>query len=258
MGEKEKRVPKLHEVLAVEGDLEGTFKAIVDETFVTFSKKPDHFKGHKKTLKMHEERRAHEEEGAGEVKEIVTTVGKKLDYAKESAVRYFDALLQKQATNQNAKADLIVDGEILAEGLPAQFLLDLENKMKLVRAYYQHIPTHDPSVNWVPDETMPKGVFKAESPVLSQKTEKSFKFKVLYEATDKHPAQIEKWNDNVVVGTFTTQKWSGMITPAKKSELLERIDKLIRAAKKARQRANREDVVKEKIGGKIFNYILKD
>ena len=43
---------KLHELLAVEGDLEGIFKSILDETKHTFSKKPGLFFGFNKKLEM--------------------------------------------------------------------------------------------------------------------------------------------------------------------------------------------------------------
>jgi hypothetical protein len=46
-----------------------------------------------------------------------------------------------------------------------------------------------------------------------------------------------------------------MITPARKSELLDRIDKLLRAVKKARQRANGTEVVKVNVGKSIMDFI---
>ena len=46
-----------------------------------------------------------------------------------------------------------------------------------------------------------------------------------------------------------------MISPAEKSALLGRIDKLIQATKKARQQANAAEVVNREIGRKIMDYI---
>jgi len=248
---------KLHELLAVEGDLEGTVEKVVHEAEITFTKKPDHFLGHTKTLKMVDDSRSHEEESAAEHKEIVTTVDKKLDYVLGHLVKYYDAVLQKEATNQVAKADLVVDGEVLAEGLPATFLLGLESKLKKLRATYELIPTLAPGVRWEVDPTGADGVFRIATPELRKKEEKTIAHKVLYEATEHHPAQIEKWTENRVVGTFYTERTSGMITTAKKSALLGNIDKLLRAVKKARQRANATEVANVKVAEKLFDFINK-
>jgi hypothetical protein len=81
------------------------------------------------------------------------------------------------------------------------------------------------------------------------------KHKVLYDATEEHPAQLETWSEDIPIGKFTETLWSGMLSPAEKSAKLGRIDKLLRAVKKARQRANAVDVVDVTIGKELFNYI---
>lgn len=248
---------KLHELLAVESDLKGEFDKINQEAAVTFGKKTDHFRGHIRVLEMRDDERKFEEAAAFERKDIATTVHKKLKYAAKPAVRYFDALLQKEATNQTANADLIVDGVTLGEGLPATFLLGLESRLKAVRAYYAEIPTHDPSTTWVPDSTQGAGIFRAEVEDVRDKAEKKTEYTTVAPATDHHAAQVAKEVNTVVVGKFTTKKWSGMISPAEKSDLLSRIDALLRAVKQARQRANQAEVVKKNIGTVLFKFILE-
>lgn len=137
----DKKTPKLHEVLAVEADLEGAAK-ILDEALVTFNKKVDHFSGHHKTLKMFDEARVTEEEGAEEHKEIVTTVDQKLAYLTKPIAKWWDALAQKERTNQEARADLVIDGEVLLEQVPATMLLGLESRLRMVRNVFDAIPTH--------------------------------------------------------------------------------------------------------------------
>jgi len=248
---------KLHELLAVESDLKGEFDKISTEATVTFAKKTDHFRGHVRTLEMRDEERQFEEAASFEKKDVATTVGKKLAYAAKPAARYFDALLQKEATNQTATADLTVDGVVLAEGLPATFLLALESRLKTVRVYYDAIPTHDPSTSWVADAGQGYGIFKAEVDDIRDKAEKKTEYITVAQATEQHAAQVAKEVNTLVVGKFTTKKWSGMISPAEKSELLNRVDLLIRATKKARQRANQAEVVKKNVGAKLFDFILK-
>jgi hypothetical protein len=80
--------------------------------------------------------------------------------------------------------------------------------------------------------------------------------KVLYEATDKHPAQIEKWEEQVAVGKYVTNVQCGMLSPADKSTLLGRCDRLIQAVKKARMKANMVDVVDQSIGKEIFSFVF--
>jgi hypothetical protein len=246
---------KLHELLAVEGDLEGAFKKILKESVVTFEKKGEHFIGMDKTLQMFDDARAHEEDAYREVKALVTTAQAKLDYTTDYGVRYLDAVLQKERTNQEAKADIEIDGTVIASDLPATFLLGLETRLKWVRELYEKVPTHTPGIEWIPDADMGAGVFRTKEPRHRHKTEKTMKHKVLYDATEEHPAQLETWSEDIPIGKFTETLWSGMLSPAEKSAKLGRIDKLLRAVKKARQRANAVDVVDVTIGKELFNYI---
>jgi hypothetical protein len=253
-----KKEPKLHEVLAVEADLEGAAKRVLEEAKVTFLKKVEHFMGHHKTLRMFSEARATEEEAAQEHKEPVTTVDAKLRYVHKPVIRWFDALAQKERTNQEARADLVVDGEVLAEDVPATLLLGLESRLKLLRGVYEAIPTQPPSMVWVEDPGSGKGVYRSKYPEKRDKTEKDVAYKIIVPATKEHPAQAQTWSENVKVGVLTTERWTTTITPGEKSNLLERIDKLLYATKRARQRANSTTLVKVQIGKKLLDFIHQD
>ena len=102
-----------------------------------------------------------------------------------------------------------------------------------------------------------EGIWRSKYPENTQKQEKTIQHKVLVEATKEHPAQVERWAENRTVGTYTLKKVCGMISPAEKSKYLGRIDSLIRATKKARQRANATSLVKRKVGTTLFNFILE-
>jgi hypothetical protein len=249
--------PKLHEILAVEADLVNTAKKVVGETITTFTKKGNHFTGHHKSLRMFSEERQKEAEGAGEIKEIVETVPSKLAYTVKSLVKCWDAVLQKEATNQTAKADLVVDGKVLAEGLPATFLLGMETRLKDLRSVLEAIPTHEPGIVWVPDPDKGEWIYRSQEPILTKREEKELVYRVLAEATKEHPAQIEKWMENKVTGTYVLTKWTATLSPAQKSLLLDRCDTLIRATKKARQRANQADLVKLEVGKILVDFILQ-
>ena len=243
---------KLHEILAVEGDLDGTFKKLQDETKKIFSK-PSMFIGMHKSCRMFD---AEDTAPPDEFQEMVTTVQDKLDYLAEAGVKYYNAVYQKDATNTVASADITLpDGTVLLASMPATFLLGLENKLKKLREVYEAIPTLQQGQAWEIREDLGKYIFGTIHPELKLKTAKKFKYQVLYEATDKHPAQIERWEEQVPVGEFKMDVTTGMVTPARKSELIGRLDVLIQATKKARQRANSEKLNTTKVASTIFNYI---
>lgn len=251
---------KLHQLLAVEGDLEGIYKQITKETIDTFTKRVNHFNGFIRELNWYDAEMPPE---PVERQHMMTTVKDKLDYNNDSVVRYFDALLQKEATNQVAKADLIVDGTTIATEVPATMLLGMESRLKNVREVYASIPTLPPNVEWVEDAQKGPNIYSRKHPEENMKTEKTFKVQVLYEAQfpkegergDSLPAQVEKVPETKNVGVYKKHVWTGVLSPAEKSLLLNRIDKLIRAVKKARQQANSTEVVKKTIGKELFDYI---
>ena len=245
-------MPKLHELLAVMADTTNASQAVTKETITVFSKKPDHFRGQSRTVSFFEESRAGE--NVTENKEMVTTVADKLDHTFRSVGRHYDALLQLEEANGRAKANLVVNGVTIVEDVPATFLLGLESRLKSVREVILAIPTLEMSVKWTPDANLGEGVYRSE-PTVAMKTEKSLKSRILVEPTKEHPAQVEKWTEDVPVARIETTFTSSMITPHEKSAMLLRCDKMISAVKKARQRANTVDVKDLHIAKEIFEYI---
>jgi len=243
---------KLHELLAVEGDLEGLYRKILKETAVTFTKRADHFQGSMRTLDLFADDAP---KITPEHKELDSTVGDKLDYQQDHVIRYLDVVLQKELTNGIARADIVIDGTVVAKELPATFLLGLETKLKHLREVYTFIPTLSPGRKWETDEQKGTGIYKDANPEEKFQTEKVIEPVVLYEATKEHPAQVREVSKVNNIGKFTKTNWSGMLTPADKSVILGKLDKLLRAVKKARQRANATKVVTASVGKELFNFI---
>ncbi len=248
-----KKNPVLHEILAVVGGLKGAKEKIKTETETTFTKKPQHFLGMHRILRMFDEARS--AEGTVEHQEVTTTVMNKLDYMKDHFVRFWDAKLQKELGNSIAKADVVVDDAVLAKDVPVTFLLEMEYEMSTIRNVYSAIPTLAPGVKWVEAPDLGEGIWKDDNPPKDQKSEKTIQHKILVPPTEQHPAQIREWNENKAIGEYTTDKYCGMISPAQKSAVLARIDKLSRAIKRARQRANGTEIEKKNIGSDLFSYI---
>ena len=104
-------------------------------------------------------------------------------------------------------------------------------------------------------EEMGKAVFRSAVDERRSKTKNKHRHEVMVPATKEHPAQVNQWNEDLPIGTFITTRWTGTISPAKKAEMMDRIDTLLKAVKKARSRANRTEVVKLPVGKKIFDFI---
>lgn len=253
---------KLHEVLAVEGELQGVFKNIVAETTTSFEKKPHLYQGSIKTLTMVDDTRKHEEASGSQVVNVTDTVPAKLEYTWASVIRYLDCVLQKEEANQRAVADLVVeaDGEsvTLAAAVPATYLLGLETKLALLRPMLLAIPTLPPGGQWVPDEAQEKpGIYRRTQVDVSDKTEKTVKPITLAPATDKHPAQVQVLNVDVAIGHYATQYFHAGMTPHDKSVLLGRLDDLTRAVKQARQRANCTETRDLHIGKAVVDFLMR-
>lgn len=245
---------KLHELLAVEKGLEKTATTALTEGGKTFRDKGQMFVGSERLYVSREEGG---EELPVEHQEMVTTVSDKLQYIMGHVSKWLDAVLQKEATNQDARADIIIGDKILAADVPATFLLGLEAKLKQFRELLASVPTLQSGVKWELDPQRGNNIYSMVHPEEKLRTKKTIMHKVLVEPTEHHPAQIEKWTEDVVIGKFVKHVWTGMLSSAEKSELLGRLDTLERAVKKARQRANSVEVKKTRIGSTINDFLLE-
>ena len=78
---------------------------------------------------------------------------------------------------------------------------------------------------------------------------------MIVEPTQFHPAQIHTWTEDERVGKVTESSWSGMMSPAEKSQLISRLQNLIIATKQARQRANTAAVVEVDVARPLIDYL---
>jgi len=245
---------KLHEVLAVESSLEKTARKLSEESVRTLGKE-NLFKGTTKRLEMFNDQDKNLE--TSEHQELVTTVDENLEYLMNSVANYWNNVLVKERTNQEATADVVLpNGTVLAEKLPATFLLGLETKLGNLRKVYEAIPTLAPGIKWVPDEMNRAGIFRNDNDSVTFKTKKDIEFKIAYDATPEHPAQVVQLDNTLNVGKYITSAICGMLTPLDKANRITRVDEVQQAVKQARMRANNHIVVKtEKVGEQMLKYI---
>jgi hypothetical protein len=167
--------------------------------------------------------------------------------------RLFDVTATKDWTNCVARADVIVDGQTLLAQVPVTYLLFLEKQLVDMHTFIKKLPTLDASESWSFDASADCW---ATEPVQTVKTKKIPRNHVKAEATDKHPAQVEVYYEDVAVGFWRTVKFSGSLPAKRVSELLERVEKLQQAVKFAREEANNAEAVDQKLGERVFQFLF--
>lgn len=252
---------KLFEILAVEANHEGVAKKLLSETTQTFKNKENLFGGKLRTLNMFDtspekavEMKAVEAKERTEIK-ISSTVPDSMNYLGCILADYYDVVYQKEATNQLAKQDIIIDGVVIIKDVPVTFLLSMENRLKDLRNVVLEIPTLAPGKFWTPDGNYGRNVHRTPEEH-NLKTAKDIDFRIAAPATDKHPAQVVQTEAVRNIGQYTDVTWSGLITSADKAMLLERTDKMLQAVKRARGRANTQEAINDKVGDKILGFII--
>jgi hypothetical protein len=166
----------------------------------------------------------------------------------------FDVVATKDWANRVAKADVVVEGRPILTDVPVSYLLFLEKQLTDLKTFLEKLPTLDAAESWTFDEG--QDVWRADA-VETARTKKVPRNHVKYEATEKHPAQVEMYYEDVVVGTWTKVTFSGAMPTHRINQLRERIDKLQDAVKSAREEANGIEVEQQRLGGAIFDFLLE-
>lgn len=246
---------KLHELLAVESGLGKTADKLTKESIKSLQKE-NLFTGEVKKHTIFDDEKQHLVK-ADEVREVTTTVLENLEYLFEKGlVPYWDAVAQKDEANQRATADVIVDGKVILETVAGTTLLGLESKLGELLNLFNTIPTLAPGITWIQDTNQRDGI--NVNPQATERTivTRTQDFRVLYEATKEHPAQIQQFEREVPSGKYTVTMYSGMVSPMKKADMLSRLQKLVNAVKQARQRANTVSLESVHIGKELASYLL--
>lgn len=174
--------------------------------------------------------------------------------AKEALADLLDSVATQDWANTKARANVVVDGEVLLEDVPVTYLLILEKTLVDVHTFITKLPTLDPAEKWVFNSDVDCFASEKHS---TNKTKKVPRAHILYEATEKHPAQVETFTEDQKVGEWHTVKFSGAISAKDKNQLLQRVDKVQEAVKFAREEANGIEVDSIKVSEKLFGYIFK-
>lgn len=166
----------------------------------------------------------------------------------------FNAEYDKDLANMSAKADIIVDGNKLFENAPATFLLWMEKQLEDLRTMVSILPTLAVDKDWKRDPS--NSDLHRTEPQRTTSSKKVPKVLVKYDATDKHPAQTEVYQEDVVVGYWDTTHLSGSLPVDRKKLILLRIEKLLAAVKVAREEANSMKVTQTDVGKVLLDWVI--
>ncbi len=178
------------------------------------------------------------------------------DLVKEASMAWtemFDLIATQDSANRIATADVKIDGKAILKDVPVTHLLFLEKQITDVVTFIGKLPILDPSEAWNYNSSLDS---YASSPSETTRTKKVPKAFVKYEATKEHPAQVDTFTEDILVGYWTTIKSSGAIPAKVKNDMLVRARKFLEAIVNAREEANSLEVTPVHEGKEVFDFIF--
>lgn len=241
---------KIHQILAVEKDVRQTATRRITDAYQQLQK-PALLSGISRTYTPIED-------GGDELPPESTLVQvnarSALFDAKVEFERLFDVVATKDFGNLTATADVVLeDDTVLIEGAPTTYLLWLEKELNDLHTMVAKLPTLDPSQVWTWDDNV--GAY-ATPPVMTVRSKKVPKAFTAAPATDKHPAQVQVFQEDVQAGTWETIHFSGALPATEVKDLVDRVNAVRKAVKEARARANETEVEQKHVAAAVLNYIF--
>jgi hypothetical protein len=245
--------PKLHQIVAIEADIRNqSTKDLTDQYHKI--QKADALIG------LYHEYQPVREDGEkfdAERRALQVRLPEVLEEVQRIMIKQVDIVATRDIANTAAKADIVLDdGTVLAMGLPSPFLLWLEKKLDDLHAVATKLPTLPADTEW--EWNKEQYCFKNKHEVKTTKTSKIQEPLVLYQATDKHPAQTQLITRDQTIGHWNKNTYHGALPVAEVKAFKERVEKLQKAVKLARERANQVEAPEQNVGANILNYIFSE
>jgi hypothetical protein len=175
------------------------------------------------------------------------------DALKNSTGELIDLHYTHEVGNTQAYADLALPDGTTIPKVPVGMLVRLEKELVDVRTFISKSPTFAIDVSWSWNED--RLLWSSDS-VTTTSTKKVPTFITVADATEHHPAQVREVSNDLIVGHWTKQEFSATLSPARKKELLDRVNILIDTVKKAREEANMTEIKQMKMGAALFSYLF--
>lgn len=187
-----------------------------------------------------------------ESKKVQLNVETALGQAATALKEIVNIIALKDNTNMSAKADVVLDGEVVLKGVPAVHLLFLEKRVASIIDFINHLPVLSQDASWSKNEGA--GLWETQ-PTDSFRTKKVESYVVVVPPTKEFAAQTAKQVIDENVGTWRNVNFSGALNAERKNSLLARAEKVQQAVKIAREEANQQSVV-ELSTGKLVDFIF--
>lgn len=188
-----------------------------------------------------------------ESKRVQYSAREVLEQVRKPLGEMFDLVATKEMGNTRAKANIVVEGKILVESVPATLLLYLEKRLEMLYQIAKKIPTLDQTFSWHFDS---QREFYVTDPTKTNRTKKVARAFVLHEGNQYHAPQVQRIDEDVVIGTWDAVQYSGAMHPREQRALLERITTLKTAVHEALEEANRVAVEQVQIAGPLLTYLF--
>lgn len=188
-----------------------------------------------------------------ESKRVQFRVSEALAEASAIWTTLFDAVATQDVANCSATASVKIAGTTLIESVPVTHLLFLEKQLNDIASFIEKIPTLDPAYDWALSD---EADCYATSPIETVRTKKIPRNHVKAEATKEHPAQVDVYPEDVVVGYWTKVDFSGAMPARERNKIMDRVRVMQDAVKSAREEANSIDVVQQHNGKIVFDYLF--
>lgn len=173
----------------------------------------------------------------------------------QAMTRMLDLQLIQDAGNRDAVADIVIDGRTLLADVPVTYLLFLKKTLVDLHTFIGKLPTLDPAETWTWDPDL--GVYRS-APAQTVRSKKVPRNHVVAEATDRHPAQVQVWQEDAPQGNWTTVKLSGALPTKMVRQLERRVNALIDAVQIAQDNANTVTAPERTAGRQVLGYLFDD
>lgn len=240
---------RLNQILAIEKGVKATAARVLADAYQQLQK-PAPLTG---ILRTYRPRDDEGERLPQEQTEVKVRVSQEVAQVRAALGRMFDVMITKDQANTAARADIVVAGQVLVADVPVTTLLTLEKQLVDLRAFIAKLPVLDIGERWTYDDDAQAYVTAARE---TTRTKKMMRNHVLAEATDKHPAQVQVYQEDVIVGYWTTRTYSGAIPGAQRAAMVNRVDELLAAVRIAREEANDIEVSDVRCGDALLGYLF--
>lgn len=241
---------KLNQIIAVASSKKSAAKSAMEQAYKLLQK-DGLFLGQNKTYRPKAE---DGERLPNESRRVEHRVPDVLDSIKESWTNMLDVVMTNDAGNADAKADVVVNGNVLLSDVPVTTLIFLEKQLTDINTLVAKIPTLSESYEWSRDESARLYRTVAQT---THRTKKVHKPIVLHAPTEEHPAQTQLVVEDELVGFWDSTNTSGALSQKDVRALAARVSDLKEAIVKARELANSIEVKNKKIGATVFDYLFK-